>query len=71
MLVVLLLVTTICAYLIPLGVIANSKRTRGHEKNIWLMATLIFSWVALLLYVTVVPPYHKQTPKRLRRRASA
>ncbi|WP_244369570.1 hypothetical protein [Pseudoalteromonas xiamenensis] len=34
MLVVLLLVTTICAYLIPLGVIANSKRTRGHEKKL-------------------------------------
>ncbi|MFC3034882.1 hypothetical protein ACFOEE_20445 [Pseudoalteromonas fenneropenaei] len=64
-----LLIVAVCAYLMPIGMIIRSRRTVGHEKNLWLIAALIFSWVALLLYLTVVPKHRaaQQTKAKQRR----
>ncbi|CCQ12691.1 hypothetical protein PALB_36310 [Pseudoalteromonas luteoviolacea B = ATCC 29581] len=67
----ILLVSCVSAYLTPIALIAKSKRTKGHEKNTWLLATLLFSWVALLLYVTVVPANQKCAVKSTRHRLTS
>lgn len=59
-----LMLLAISLYLIPLGMIAKSRRTRGHEKTVWLMVTLVFSWVSLLLYYTVVPTLEERKQKQ-------
>ncbi|KKE81104.1 hypothetical protein [Pseudoalteromonas luteoviolacea] len=51
----LLMVGGVCLYLTPIAMVAGSKRSKGHEKNGWLIGTLLFSWVALLLYITMIP----------------
>ncbi|MDK1289147.1 hypothetical protein [Pseudoalteromonas umbrosa] len=51
----MLMVGMVCLYLVPIAMVAGSKRSKGHEKNGWLIGTLFFSWVALLLYVTMIP----------------
>ncbi|WP_199610306.1 hypothetical protein [Flocculibacter collagenilyticus] len=45
----------VCIYLIPVGLIAGSKRTAKNEKNVWLICAIFFSWAVLLLYYLVVP----------------
>jgi hypothetical protein len=62
----MLLMGAICAYLIPIGVISGSRRTQRHEKNAWLIGTLFFSWLALLMYFTIIPK-HGVKPKRKKR----
>ncbi|CAH9055222.1 hypothetical protein PSECIP111951_02757 [Pseudoalteromonas holothuriae] len=59
----ILLCFAVCAYLIPVGVIVGSKRTKGHEKNGWLIASLVFSWLTLLLYFSIVPKEGVQSEK--------
>ncbi|MCF2858833.1 hypothetical protein L1286_15210 [Pseudoalteromonas sp. SMS1] len=51
----MLLVFAVCLYIVPIGVVAGSKRSKGHEKNGWLIGTLFFSWIALLLYLSMIP----------------
>jgi len=36
-------------------IILNSKRSQGHEKNGWLVGAIFFSWIALILYFSIVP----------------
>lgn len=65
-----LMLLAISFYLVPLGLIAKSRRTRGHEKTIWLMTTLVFSWISLLLYYTVVPTLEQRKQKQHRQQKS-
>lgn len=44
----------LCVYIAPLGIIAGSKLTWGNEKTGWLLATIIFSWMALIAYYATV-----------------
>ncbi|MBE0348077.1 hypothetical protein [Pseudoalteromonas peptidolytica] len=62
----LLIFGAVCAYLLPVTLVAGSKRTKGHEKNGWLIGILLFSWVALLLYISIVPKHgwNKNRSKR-------
>ncbi|QTL36648.1 hypothetical protein [Pseudoalteromonas viridis] len=60
----MLLIGALCLYLLPIGLVAGSKRTRGHEKNGWLIGTLLFSWVALILYFSMIPKGGKQKKHR-------
>ncbi|PCK31643.1 hypothetical protein [Pseudoalteromonas piscicida] len=60
------MIAIVCAYLLPVALIAGSKRTKGHEKNGWLIGTLLFSWVALLLYFSMVPKHGRQKGKAKR-----
>ncbi|RJE76054.1 hypothetical protein BGP78_13655 [Pseudoalteromonas sp. MSK9-3] len=62
----MLLVGAICAYLLPIGLISGSRRTHKHEKNAWLIGTLVFSWLALLMYFSIIPKQGMK-PKRKRR----
>ncbi|CAM4066869.1 hypothetical protein [Pseudoalteromonas byunsanensis] len=68
----ILLFIAVCGYLIPLAIISGSKRTKGHEKNGWLIGTLLFSWLTLLLYFSIVPKggvqLEKEKKPRSRRR---
>ena len=61
-----LMIAAVCAYLLPVALVAGSKRSKGHEKNGWLIGTLLFSWVALLLYISIVPKHGRQKGKAKR-----
>jgi biopolymer transport protein ExbB/TolQ len=47
-------IIVLCAYITPLAIIAGSKRCWGVEKTYWLLATIFFSWLALILYNSTV-----------------
>ena len=58
---VVFLIVVLSAYILPVVIVLNSKRTQGHEKNGWLMGIIIFSWLGLMMYFTIVPKYgHKK-----------
>ncbi|MBQ4834425.1 PLDc N-terminal domain-containing protein [Pseudoalteromonas sp. MMG010] len=52
---IIFLIVVLSAYIFPIMIVLNSKRTQGHEKNGWLMGIIIFSWVGLILYLSIVP----------------
>ena len=45
---VVFLIVVLSAYILPVVIVLNSKRTQGHEKNGWLMGIIIFSWLGLM-----------------------
>jgi hypothetical protein len=49
------LIIVLCAYIFPIMIILNIKRSQGHEKNGWLVGAIFFSWIALILYFSIVP----------------
>lgn len=52
---IIFLIVILSAYILPVVIILNSKRSQGHEKNGWLIGAIVFSWVALILYFSIVP----------------
>lgn len=63
------LIIVLTAYILPVVIILNSKRTQGHEKNAWLVGTLFFSWLALAMYLTIIPKHgRKKKPKHSAKR---
>ncbi|MET6757295.1 PLDc N-terminal domain-containing protein [Pseudoalteromonas sp. NCIMB_1079] len=58
---VVFLIVVLSAYILPVVIVLNSKRTKGHEKNGWLMGIIIFSWLGLMMYFAMVPKHgHKK-----------
>ncbi|ATC87997.1 PLDc N-terminal domain-containing protein [Pseudoalteromonas arctica] len=58
---VVFLIVVLSAYILPVVIVLNSKRTQGHEKNGWLMGIIIFSLLGLMMYFTIVPKHgHKK-----------
>ncbi|CAM2912706.1 hypothetical protein [Pseudoalteromonas distincta] len=58
---VVFLIVVLSAYILPVVIVLNSKCTKGHEKNGWLMGIIIFSWLGLMMYFTIVPKHgHKK-----------
>lgn len=57
------LIIVLCAYILPIVIILNSKRSGGHEKNGWLAGAIVFSWIALILYFSIVPKKGKAKKK--------
>ncbi|MCF7519742.1 MULTISPECIES: hypothetical protein [Pseudoalteromonas] len=51
------LIIVLSAYILPVVIVLNSKRTQGHEKNAWLIGIILFSWLALIMYLTIVPKH--------------
>jgi len=51
------LIIVLSAYILPVVIVLNSKRTQGHEKNAWLIWIILFSWLALIMYLTIVPKH--------------
>ncbi|WP_372762684.1 PLDc N-terminal domain-containing protein [Pseudoalteromonas sp.] len=65
---IIYLIIILSAYILPVVSILNSKRTQGHEKNAWLIAVIVFSWLGLFIYFIVVPKQgHKKTPATRRK----
>jgi len=46
-----------CAFLwlLPILIIANSDRTTGGEKLLWILAIIFLSWFAWILYFLLAP----------------
>ncbi|WP_024600231.1 PLDc N-terminal domain-containing protein [Pseudoalteromonas sp. TAE56] len=58
---VVFLIVVLSAYILPIVIVLNSKRSKGHEKNGWLMGIIIFSWLGLMMYFAIVPKHgHKK-----------
>ncbi|GAA69777.1 MULTISPECIES: PLDc N-terminal domain-containing protein [Pseudoalteromonas] len=60
---VVFLIVVLSAYILPVVIVLNSKRTQGHEKNGWLMGIIIFSWLGLMMYFTIVPKHRHKKKK--------
>ncbi|GAA58842.1 hypothetical protein P20652_0701 [Pseudoalteromonas sp. BSi20652] len=60
---VVFLIVVLSAYILPVVIVLNSKRTQGHEKNGWLIGIIIFSWLGLMMYFAIVPK-HKHKKKK-------
>lgn len=60
------LILLLSAYILPVVIVLNSKRTQGHEKNGWLIGIIFFSWLALIMYFAIVPKHghKKKTTKK-------
>ena len=54
------LILLLSAYILPVVIVLNSKRTQGHEKNGWLIGIILFSWLALVMYFTIVPKHGRK-----------
>ncbi|HEA17573.1 MAG: hypothetical protein ACTH4U_09125 [Pseudoalteromonas prydzensis] len=55
------LILLLSAYILPVVIVLNSKRTQGHEKNGWLIGIILFSWLALVMYFAIIPKHgHKK-----------
>lgn len=55
------LILLLSAYILPVVIVLNSKRTQGHEKNGWLIGIIFFSWLALVMYFAIIPKHgHKK-----------
>jgi hypothetical protein len=46
-------------YLLPILIIASSRKTTGTEKILWLIAVLFISWFAWILYFLLAPVIKK------------
>lgn len=57
------LILLLSAYILPVVIVLNSKRTQGHEKNGWLIGIIFFSWLALVMYFAIIPK-HGHTKKK-------
>ena len=61
---VVFLIIILSAYILPVVIVVNSKRTQGHEKNGWLLGVIIFSWLGLFMYFAIVPKHGHKKKKR-------
>ena len=49
------LLILIILWLLPILIIATSKKTRGGEKIAWLLAVIFVSWFAWVFYMLIAP----------------
>jgi hypothetical protein len=42
-------------WLLPILIIANSRRTAGREKLAWILAVIFISWFAWIFYLLLAP----------------
>jgi hypothetical protein len=61
---VVFLIIILSAYILPVVIVVNSTRTQGHEKNGWLLGVIIFSWLGLFMYFTIVPKHGHNKRKK-------
>ncbi|AWB66567.1 hypothetical protein C2869_09045 [Saccharobesus litoralis] len=60
----LIYLLAIIIYLAPISLVINSKKCRGQEKNMWLLVTLLFSWLGWLLFISTVKSSKSVNKKR-------
>lgn len=57
---VIFLIILLIAYILPVVIVLNSKRTQGHEKNAWLIGIVFFSWLGVIMYLAIVPKHGRK-----------
>lgn len=57
----LLYVIGICVFLMPIALVSGDKRVNGQEKNAWLLATILLSWLGWLVFISTVKPSKTKT----------
>ena len=50
----------ICSYLGPISYILRDKYSEGRAKNYWLLSCVLFSVVAWLIYIVIMPEIYKK-----------
>lgn len=50
----LLYIVGICVFLMPIALVSGDKRASGQEKNAWIIATLLLSWLGWLVFIVTV-----------------
>lgn len=53
-------IVIVIGWLAPIALVSGSKRSRGKEKNGWLIATIFLSWLAWLVYIATAKPPKKK-----------
>ncbi|WAJ70453.1 hypothetical protein [Catenovulum adriaticum] len=61
----LLYVIGICVFLMPIALVSSDKRVSGQEKNAWLLATVLLSWLGWLVFVSTVKPQKIKTETKI------
>ena len=64
---VIFLIVILSAYILPVVIVLNSKRTQGYEKNGWLIGIIFFSWLGLLMYFAIVPKHGHKKKKAVKK----
>ena len=64
---VIFLIVILSAYILPVVIVLNSKRTQGHEKNGWLIGIIFFSWLGLIMYFAIVPKHGNKKKKAVKK----
>ncbi len=64
---VVFLIVILSAYILPVVIVLNSKRTQGHEKNGWLIGIIFFSWLGLIMYFAIVPKHGHKKKKAVKK----
>ena len=57
---VIFLIILLIAYILPVVIVLNSKRTQGHEKNTIPINQAFFSWLGLIMYLAIVPKHGRK-----------
>lgn len=61
----LLYVIGICVFLMPIALVSSDKRVSGQEKNAWLLATILLSWLGWLVFISTVKPRKTKTETKV------
>ena len=64
---VIFLIVILSAYILPVVIVLNSKRTQGHEKNGWLIGIIFFSWLGLIMYFAIVLKHGHKKKKAVKK----
>ena len=64
---VIFLIVILSAYILPVVIVLNSKRTQGHEKTGWLIGIIFFSWLGLIMYFAIVPKHGHKKKKAVKK----
>lgn len=54
-----LLLIMLFIWVLPIIIVARSKKATGNEKLIWFFAVLFFSWLAFLGFIIAAPVLKK------------
>lgn len=65
---VVFLIIILSAYILPVVIVVNSKRTQGHEKNGWLLGVIIFRGWGFLCILLLCPSRGIKKERRINHR---
>ncbi len=53
-------ISLICSYLGPISYILRDKCSEGKTKNYWLLSCVVFSVLAWLMYISIMPELYRK-----------